>query len=306
MPTFNNYMALVYINLAFLTQLFILAYYTSILEIKKNWSKYRCNPSYWLFSPDIAKDFIYCVQNTQMNFMSVILRPIIGAMSAMSDVGSGLASNVNDLRTSIGNTRTGTASITGKTFGVFNNMTLEFQKMGIGMKDMMGKMVGVVTTILYIMDGTQKTTQSAWKGPTGLLVRKIGSFGSCFHPSTIVRLRNGKCVRMENLQLGDILDDGAEVECTMEIANTNPDKIEPLMVMKGQGLNGSDIYVTGSHYILNKINDRFVKVMDHPLASKQSKIASDKYLCLMTSNCKISIGDCLFWDWNDDVLTDGK
>lgn len=41
-------------------------------------------------------------------------------------------------------------------------------------------------TLLYILDGSTKTTQSMWKGPPGQMVR---SLGKCFHPHTKIKLK---------------------------------------------------------------------------------------------------------------------
>ena len=59
-------------------------------------------------------------------------------------------------------------------FGVFLNMLIEFQKITMGVKDLMGKTVGILTTLLYVVDGTVMTMQSGWDGPPGQLVRSIG------------------------------------------------------------------------------------------------------------------------------------
>ena len=48
-------------------------------------------------------------------------------------------------------------------------------------------MIGIVVTIMYILDGSIQTMNSAWAGPQGQLVRAIGS---CFHPHTEITLFN--------------------------------------------------------------------------------------------------------------------
>jgi hypothetical protein len=54
------------------------------------------------------------------------------------------------------------------------NTLIEFQKITMGIKDLMGKTVGIITTLLYVVDGSMKTMQSGWNGPPGQLVRSIG------------------------------------------------------------------------------------------------------------------------------------
>ncbi len=76
MPTMYNYLNLIYVNLGFLSQIIVMIYLRSIIEIRKDWQIYRCNPPYWFFSENISEDFTYCVQNTQMNMMGFLLQPL--------------------------------------------------------------------------------------------------------------------------------------------------------------------------------------------------------------------------------------
>ena len=50
---------------------------------------------------------------------------------------------------------------------VFLNILIEFQKVIINIKDSLGKVVGILATLLYTLDGSQKTMASVWKGPPG-------------------------------------------------------------------------------------------------------------------------------------------
>jgi len=48
----------------------------NIVNIRNNWSEYRCNPIYMPLSDNIEADFTYCVQNTQINLMGYLLQPL--------------------------------------------------------------------------------------------------------------------------------------------------------------------------------------------------------------------------------------
>ena len=105
MPTMNNYLNLIYVNLGFLAQITIMVYFKSVLEIKENWPLYRCNPPYWIFSENISEDFTYCVQNTQMNMMGYLLEPLNYMVSSLTSVGSGINESVNNSRGMISSIR---------------------------------------------------------------------------------------------------------------------------------------------------------------------------------------------------------
>jgi len=297
MPTMNNYLNLIYVNLAFLAQITIMVYFKSVLEIKENWPLYRCNPPYWVFSENISEDFTYCVQNTQMNMMGYLLQPLNYMITSLSSVGSRINESVNNSRGMISSIRNFVSEIIQNVFGVFLNMIVEFQKIIISIKDMVGKMIGIVITIMYVLDGSIKTMNSAWSGPPGQLVKAIGS---CFDPKTKITLANGKQYNMENIPLGAELQDGGKIFAVLKIDNL---KKEPLYKIKGKD---RDIYVTGEHFVFDKTNKKWVQVKYYEKSQIQENVIPEYFSCLITTNRHIKIDDELFWDWEDDELTNLK
>ena len=297
MPTMNNYLNLIYVNLGFLAQISVMRYFKSVLEIKENWSLYRCNPPYWIFSENVSQDFTYCVQNTQMNMMGYLLQPLNYMISSLTSVGGQFSESINNIRLMFSSTRNFIAEIIQNVFGVFLNLIVEFQKIIIGIKDMVGKMIGIVVTIMYVLDGSIKTMNSAWSGPPGKLVKAIGS---CFHPYTEITLADGTYHKMENAPLGAELKDGGKIFAVLKIDNP---KKEPLYKIQGKE---QDIYVTGEHFILDKTNNKWIQVKDYKNAEIQKDFIPEYFSCLITTNRRIIIDDEIFWDWEDDELTNKK
>jgi hypothetical protein len=271
-----------------------MVYFRSILDIKENWPIYRCNPSYWIFSDNLSDDFTYCVQNTQMNMMDYLLQPLNYMVSALSSISSGLGDAINNIRGVFSSIKNFVGEIIQNVFGVFFNLIVEFQKIIISIKDMVGKMIGIVVTIMYVLDGSIKTMNSTWKGPPGQLVKALGS---CFHPNTIITLENGRQFTMENIPLGAILSDGSKVFAVLKIDNA---KREPLYKIQTKT---QDIYVTGEHFVFDKTNNKWIQVKDYKKATIQPGRIVDYFSCLITTNRRIVIDDELFWDWEDDELT---
>jgi hypothetical protein len=166
----------------------------------------------------------------------------------------------------------------------------------MGMKDLIGKTIGILVTMMYVMDGSIKTMNSAWKGPSGQLVRALGK---CFYPETKLKLKNGNIVAIKDINLGDILENDSIVYSTMKIDNKN--NKEELYCIKEKGINGLNIYVTGSHLVFDKIKKKFIKVSEYSQANKSS-MQTDWFCCLITSDHKIKIGSEIFWDWEDHFI----
>jgi len=302
MPTTNNYINFIYVNLGFIAQIAVMMYFKSILEIKANWPQYRCNPTYWIFSDNITQDFNYCIQNTQMNMMGYLLQPMNYLLSSVSNMGSGFNDSINNIRNMLSFIRNFVSNIIQSVFGVFLNLIIEFQKMIISIKDMVGKMIGIVITIMYVLDGSIKTMNSAWAGPAGQVVRAIGS---CFDPKTKLLSKSGEEYEMENIPLGTILKDGGEVFSILKVANPNGDCLYEIPnsgeINKTTG-NPSSIFVTGKHYIHDENQRKWIQVKDYIDAIKRPELVPPYFSCLITTSSCIPIGKKIFWDWEDDVL----
>ena len=294
MPTFSNYANFVYVNLGFVVLIAIMMYFRSAVDIKDNWPLYRCNPPYWVFSEDISRDFTYCVQNSQINIMGNLLQPITYLISSLSESGGELSENMNGIRKMLSTIRSFTSGAIENVFGVFLNIIIEFQRMVINMKDMMGKTIGMVVAMVYILDGSIKTMESAWAGPNGQLVRALGS---CFHPDTLIKLYDGSICKMADVKVGAKLEDGCKVRANMRIANLSKGNY---YIIK-DGVNGTDVFVTGEHYVMDPTQQKFMQVKYYN-GAKITDIMDDEVCCLITTNNKIKLGNILFWDWEDDKV----
>lgn len=298
MPTGKNWINFIYVNLGFLAQIFALYFFTMINEIQKDWPKYRCNPMFMPLSNNISEDFTYCVQNMQTNYMGYLLSPLNYITSGLTDLGNELSTNIAGIRDMLSIIRTFIGSIIENVFGVFLNLVIAFQKITISIKDLVSKIIGIVVTLMYVLDGSNKTMVSMWHGPMGQMVQNLAKPNQCFHPKTKIILENGKICFMKDVPVGSILENGSRVRSVMRIDNFGN---EDLYKIVGKGVLGESIFVTGSHYIKNNSGE-FIKVQDYPGAVKQCELFTEEFSCLITDNHKICIGDCTFWDWEDYLL----
>ena len=220
MPTGKNWGNFIYINLAFAIYLSGVFYYSQMADIKANWPLYRCNPMYMPLADNMEENFTYCIQSMQSNFMGYLLEPLTFVTNSLGTTIGNAVNEINDVRKMFSKIRTMFSSVIQSVFGVFLNLVIEFQRIIISMKDLMGKTIGIMVSLMYVMDGSVKTMNSTWNGPPGQMVRALGK---CFYPETLIKLKNGDTKQMKDINLGDILEDGSIVETTMQIDN----KINP-------------------------------------------------------------------------------
>ena len=298
MPTGKNWFNLIIVTLGFVLYVYAITVQTSLKQIRDHWPLYRCNPMYMPLAPNIEENFTYCIQGMQSNFMGYILEPLSFIVNTVgSSIGSSLG-QINFVRAMINDIRNFLSNNVGKIYNVFLNLVVEFQKILAGMMDIIGKFVGILFAFMNILDGSIMTVQSAWDGPPGQMVQALGS---CFHPETKLKLKNGNIVSIKDINLGDILENGSRVQATMKIDNSQKEQKEEIFIIKGAGVQDEDIYVTGSHLIYDKNTSNFIKVKNYSLAEK-STIDIDYFNCLITSDHKIHIGKEIFWDWEDHFL----
>lgn len=295
MPTGKNWFNFIYINLGFALYLSSIYYFISVQQVKENWPKYRCNPVFMPLSDNLEQDFVYCIQNMQKGLMGYVLQPLNYITNNLSGLTGDFTTEINSIRSMFSQVRSFITTIVQTIFGVFLNIIIEFQKILIGIRDLSGKIVGILTAFMYLLDGSIQTMNSAWNGPPGQLVQALGS---CFHPDTLIKLKNGNKITMKNLSLGDILENGSRVNAVMKIDNSEK---QNLYLLKNKGVDNLDIYVTGSHLIFDEEISKYIEIKNYKYALKQDIVETDWFSCIITSDHLIPIGKCIFWDWEDYI-----
>jgi hypothetical protein len=293
MPSGKNWVNFLYVNIAFAIYIAGVFYYSQLAEIKANWPLYRCNPMYMLLADDIEENFTYCIQSMQTNFMGYLLQPITFITGSLTTMMGGFMGDIQNIRAMFNKIRTFFSSILERIFGVFLNLVIEFQRITIGIKDLIGKTIGIMVSLMYVMDGSIKTMNSTWNGPPGQMVRALGK---CFHPFTTIQLKNGTTKFMKDIDLGDILEDGSVVESVLKIDNKKQ-RIPFYLINTKSG----DILVTGSHLVFDKSKNEFVKVENYSKAVLTDK-NYDWFSCLITDTHRIPIESEIFWDWEDHFV----
>lgn len=292
--------------------IFILMYIFSVVsvgikKIREDWPIYRCNPIVMPFASAFGYDpmtnFTQCIQGMQGDYMKYLLQPLEYNFSVITNLGKNLNTNIFDIRSFFNNLRNMITDTIGSVFGVFLNIIIEFQRTIMNIKDLFGKIVGVLATLMYTLSGSIMTMESTWAGPPGQMVRAL-----CFDPETILSTKDG-FVSMKNIRLGTHLKNGSRVCAVLRISNVGMDgnHIEKVYKMEG-GENNDPIFVSGSHLVYEPDLNDFVCVKN--LRGNKPSIVTEKicdeFACLITSDHTIPIGDWLFHDWEDNNGSEAK
>ena len=83
--------------------------------------------------------------------MGYLLQPITYITSSLTGTLSNFTNEINMVRAMFDKIRTFSTSIIQSVFGVFLNLVIEFQRITIGIKDIMGKTIGIMVTLMYVI-----------------------------------------------------------------------------------------------------------------------------------------------------------
>jgi len=277
MPTLRQWGLFFYASVAMTIFIMIIIGCIQSVEISNNWNSNRCNPMFMLFSGNVEENFTYCVQNIQTSMMGQALQPITWSMSNLASVSSILSEGLNDTRQMFDNTRNFITNIVSIVFGTLLNLVVEFQKLSLNISDIGAKIIGTMTGLLFILDGTNKTMLSAWNGPPGQLTRKLGS---CFEYNQII---NNKPINQ--YKAGDVI--GKSI-------------IKNVLIIEQDGTelmyNFNGFIISGSHTVY--YNGSMIRIENHPqsifLRNTREK---EKLVCFITNTGTIPVDKFIFGDY---------
>ena len=284
--------------------IFLLLYFSSILtsgiqKIKDDWPQYRCLPTYMPLAGQIGKDpvanFSYCVGNIQKDMMGFFLEPIQYVLGMVMGMIKWIMERIQFIRELVDKLRNMASKLFGNVYGMFVNVLIQFQKLIIKTKDTVMKLIGIIMMFIYLIQGAMFTGKSIMAGPIGDTLRTI-----CFSKNTPLKLKSGEIVKMKDIHLGDILENGTEVYGTLKLKGS---KENPFYQIWSEKLK-QYIFVTGDHKICpndrisKKELDNYIDVKDFK-SSEKTDYWDETLYCLITDNHQIPIGEFTFWDWED-------
>jgi hypothetical protein len=273
-----------------------------IAQIQADWPLYKCNPLVMpfasVFGYNTATNFTSCIQNIFSSYIGYILQPIHYLFSVTGSIAKDLTNGLNDVRAFFDKIRNFITSIIQSVFGVFLNILIEFQRITIGIKDLFGKLIAVIVTLMYTVSGAIMTVNSAWNGMPGEMIRML-----CFDPETKIKLKDDSLVAIKDVPLNAILKTGTRVCTVMNISNLDNEgkQVEKMYKVKGGGEEGKDIIVSGSHLVYDPSIKEFVHVEDLGDAEiEMTDLKCETLCCLITTDHTIPIGKWIFHDWEDN------
>ena len=250
--------------------------------LKKNWVQYRCNPIYMpmagFVGDNVFTNFTKCTMKGFQDYAGFMMDPIMGEFAVVNETLTEIGGAMNSMRQMTSSVRGGFLGIIGTVFGKIQNLVSQFQYIIIRMRTLLGRIVGVMLSFIYVFYTGMETGDSVMAGPIGQTVSFL-----CFNPDTPVMLKDNSKVSMKDLKIGDELFGG--------------NRVISLYVVDGGVVPLYNLYgtiVSGSHRV--KYMSSFIRVDSHP-DSIPLDFRLPRLACLNTDTHKVLINGIQYLDF---------
>jgi hypothetical protein len=124
------------------------------------------------------ENFEFCVQNEFKTISSTFMEPVYYVQSVAMSTLHGIANALNDMRALINNIRNAVSSIIADILSRVLNVMQPVVMMSLSMRDMMGKIQGIMTASLYTLLGIYDALQSGLKSTFEVIVIILIAMGA--------------------------------------------------------------------------------------------------------------------------------
>jgi hypothetical protein len=266
-----------------------------IAEISTNWQKFRCSPVVMpfasLYGYDTSQNFNYCLTTIFKGQVGGVTGPFATILATMTSSLMTFLNNLNSMRIMIATLVGGITKVlqefTDRFKLLFSQIKLAFLKMQMIMK----RLHGSFQSFIYL-------GLSAVQTGTNFMDTFIFSFIDtfCFAPETQINVLEKGNIQIDQVTLGDILSNNAEVISTYKFMANG---------QKMVSLNGT--IVSTNHFVNH--DGKYIEAKDHPNAVPIASWVGGSerpLICLDTSTHKIPINNHEFLDWDETNDIDEK
>ena len=144
----------------------------NIQPIKDDWSNKRCNPKVMPFAGFINKppgksiaeftqeNFSYCLQNILKSITGDAVQPLTYVTNVLQNLYLKFSNEIQSIRNLLSNIRGNMGNITKEIMGRAINFVVPLQQTIVGIKDMFGKIQGVLSAALFTSLGSYYALKS--------------------------------------------------------------------------------------------------------------------------------------------------
>jgi len=321
----------------------------NIQPIKDDWANKRCNPKVMPFAGFINKppgksiteftqeNFSYCLQNILKSITGDAVQPLTYVTNVLQNIYLQFSKEIQSIRKLLYNIRGSMEDITKEIMGRAMNFVVPLQQIIVGVKDMLGKIQGVLSAALFTSLGTYYALKSLLGSIVEFVVIILTALAilvaslwilpftwpfAAANSAIFIAIAIPLAIIVVFLtQVMGIRTSGIpELRCFDE--NTNVKLIDGTisnikfinvgdrlhdgslvtarMIVDSSNLTMYDlnnVIVSGCHIV--KYKDNWISVSEHPMSKKLNKYNKPHVYCINTTNKTINIDGTIFSDWDE-------
>jgi len=139
--------------------------------VKDHWSELRCNPVYMplasksIGGTDVFTNFNNCVTKSFHDYAGAAMDGSNAQMGTVTDSLGSIGDALSDMRGMFGNVRSGFMMVFQMVFGKIHNLMASMQYLMIRIRTLMGRIVGVFASLIYVFYAGEQTGEAIWNNP---------------------------------------------------------------------------------------------------------------------------------------------
>jgi len=321
----------------------------NIQPIKDDWANKRCNPKVIPFAGFINKppnksiteftqeNFSYCLQNILKSITGDAVQPLTYVTNVLQNLYLKFSNEIQSIRNLLSNIRGNMGNITKEIMGRAINFVVPLQQTIVGIKDMFGKIQGVLSAALFTSLGSYYALKSLLGSIVEFVIIILTAlavliaslwilpftwpfaaanttiFVAIAIPLAIIVTFLTQVMGIRTSRIPELrcFDENTDLELkdgkiiNIKLANIGDELHDGSVVTAKMKVDASnlemytlnDVTVSGCHIV--KYDNKWLDVSEHPMSKKLDDYTKSYVYCINTTNKTINIKGTIFSDWDE-------
>lgn len=264
-----------------------------IVEVKRNWPKYRCSPSVMPFAGmygyNVNENFQFCLRSIFEGQVGEATGPFATIMGGTIGTLMTFLKNLNSIRVMLATLVGGVSKIFQEFSDRLKLATSQIRITGLRMQTLMKRVFATFFAVLYMALSLISTGQNFGNS---FIFKFLDTF--CFDPATLIAIKDKGLIPIKEVEVGDTILNGPRVTSTYRFAADG----QPMVKL-------GSVLVSTNHYV--QYEGKWIQSAHHPDAVPYPSWSggdTSPLICLDTETHQIPLGNYIFSDWDETEESD--
>lgn len=249
-------------------------------EITTHWGAYRCMPSITPFAKfyghDLEETVNFCIGEAVKQHSAGVMVPIYKGVEKVAGVVDGVYQKAEAVEGGVAHLLSGFSAFVVNFANSFSLIGTRVRLGVVKVKEIFGRVHGLFMAFTFAGISAITFGQNMACHPLVTFTANLAGAEDicCFAPDTLVPVRGGALREIQNIRIGEVLENGARVTSLYRFSGRG----SPMVRLRG-------VHVSGNHAVQHE--GRWVPAQAHPEATAAEELS--RIICLGTTNNRIPI-----------------